>query len=85
MSAHSDRYGTMFPDLTRLERNKPLGSSAFSALVVSHGIGVLSRTLEVKPDGWDQCVACADYRTRYDLSLAKLLVNTVLVNGCYGA
>jgi hypothetical protein len=84
MSAHSDCYGTMFPDFTRLEKNKPLGSPAFSALVVSHGIGVQSRTLEVKPDGWDKCLACADYRTCYDLSLATLLMKTILANGWTG-
>jgi hypothetical protein len=75
----------MFPDFTRLEKNTPLGSPVFSALVVSHGIGVQSRTLEVKSDGWDRCVACADYRTCYDLSLARLLMSTLLTSGWYGA
>jgi hypothetical protein len=85
MSARSDCYGTMFPDFTQLENNKPLNSPAFSALVVSHGIGAQGRTLEVKPDGWDKCVACPDYRTCYDLSLSKLVMNTLLANGWYGA
>jgi hypothetical protein len=75
----------MFPDFTRLEKNKPLVSAAFSALVVSHGIGVQNRALEVKQDGWEKCTTCPDYRTCYDLSLAKLFMNTVLVNGWYGA
>jgi hypothetical protein len=85
MSARCDCYGTMFPDFTRLERNKPLSSSAFTALVEGHGMGVQGRKLEVKGEGWEKCVACADYRTCYDLSLAKLLMNTMLVNGWYGA
>jgi hypothetical protein len=85
MSARCDCYGTMFPDFTRLERNKPLSSPAFTALVEGHGIGVQGRKLEVKGEGWEKCVACADYRTCYDLSLAKLLMNTMLVNGWYGA
>lgn len=85
MSAHSDCYGKMFPDFTRLEKNKPLTSPAFIALVESHGIGVQRRSLEVKPDGWDKCVACDDYRTCYDLSLSKMLMNTILANGWYGA
>ncbi len=75
----------MFPDFTRLERNKPLSSPAFTALVEGYGIGVQRRKLEVKREGWEKCVGCADYRTCYDLSLAKLLMNTVLVNGWYGA
>jgi hypothetical protein len=85
MSAHCDCYGTMFPDFTRLEKNKPLNSPAFTALVQSHGIGVQGRMLEVKRDQWEKCVACPDYRTCYDLSLAKLFMNTVLANGWYGA
>jgi hypothetical protein len=53
--------------------------------VEGHGIAVQSRKLEVKGEGWEKCVACVDYRTCYDLSLAKLLMNTMLVNGWYGA
>jgi len=85
MNTHSDCYGTMFPDFTRLEANKPLASPAFTALVVSHGIGVQDRKLEVKGDGWENCVSCSDYRSCYDLSLAKLLMNTLLVNSWYGS
>ena len=85
MSAHSDCYSKMLPDFTRLEKNKPLISPAFSALVVSRGIGTQSRSLEVKPDGWDKCVACDDYRTCYDLSLSKTVMNTILANEWYGA
>lgn len=70
----------MFPDFARLKKNTPLESPAFSALIESHGIGVQGRTLRVKPDGWEQCVACADYRTCYDLSLAQLLMSSVLAN-----
>ena len=85
MSARRDCYGEMFPDFTRLEKNRPLSSAAFTALVESHGVGVQGRNLEVKLEGWEKCVACPDYRTCYDLSLAKLLMKTVLANGWYGA
>ena len=85
MSGHNDCYGTMFPNFTRLEKNKPPSSPAFSALVVSHGIGVQSRTLDIQPDGWEKCITCDDYRTCYDLSLSKLVMNTILANDWYGA
>ncbi len=85
MSARCDCYGAMFPDFTRLEKNKPLSSAAFTALVESLGIGDQGRKLEVKPEGWEKCVACPDYRTCYDLSQAKLLMKTLLANGWYGA
>ena len=85
MSAHCDCYGTIFTDFARLEKNKPLVSPASSALVVNHGIGVQSRKLEVKREGWDRCAGCSDYRTGYGLSLAELLMNTLQVNGWYGS
>ena len=85
MSARCDCYGMMFPDFTRLERNKALSSPAFTALVEGYGVGVQGRKLEVKAEGWEKCVACADYRTCYDLSLAKLAMNTLLANGWYGS
>jgi hypothetical protein len=85
MSAHGDCYGTMLPDFRRLEKHLALRSPAFTALVESQGIGMQRRKLEVDPGSWEKCVACADYRTCYDLSQAKLLMNAVLVNGWYGA
>jgi hypothetical protein len=85
MNTHPECYGAMLPDFTRLQKNKPLESHAFTALVVSHGIGVQDRKLEVKRDGWEKRVACADYRTCYDPIMTKLAMNTVLVNAWYGA
>jgi hypothetical protein len=80
MNNHPDCYGTMFPDFTRLKRKEKLHGQAFTALVVSSGTGAQGRNLEVKCEGWEKCVACPDYRTCYDLSLAKLEMNDVLVN-----
>ena len=80
MRAFPDCYGTMFPDFTRLKRHERLEGQAFTALVESSGTGAQGRTLEVKREGWEKCVACADYRTCYDLSLAKLEMNDVLMN-----
>ena len=79
MSARCDCYGTMFPDFTRLERNKPVSSPAFTAVITGTGTGPQGRKLEVKGEGWEKCAACADYRMCYDLSLAKLLMNEMLM------
>jgi hypothetical protein len=85
MNTHTNCYGSLFLDFTRLNHNQPMESRAFSALVVSHGIGVQSRKLEVKREGWKKCISCQDYRTCYDLSLAKLVMNAVMAGGWYGA
>ncbi len=80
MSAHLNCYGSMFPDLAGLERKKPVSSPAFTALIVGSGTGAQGRSLEVKGEAWEKCVACADHRPCYDLSLAKLLMNDTLRN-----
>jgi hypothetical protein len=80
MSAHCDCYGTMFPDFTRLKHKEKLEAQAFTALVVSSGTGAQGRNLEVKREAWAKCAECPDYRTCYDLSVARLLMNHVLMN-----
>jgi hypothetical protein len=67
-------YGSMFPDLSRLEYNKPIEGRVFSVLVKSVGIGVQSRAIRVKTDEWRKCVTCESYHDCYDLSMAKLLL-----------
>jgi glycyl-tRNA synthetase (class II) len=70
----------MFPDFTRLKLKEKLEGQALIAQVVSSGTGAQGRKLEVKQDAWEECVGCLDYRTCYDLSLAKLLMNDILMN-----
>ena len=73
-------YGRMFPDFTRLKRKERLEGQAFAAVVMSSGTGAQGRNLELKREAWENCVACPDYRTCYDLSLARLEMNDVLMN-----
>ena len=80
MKNHPDCYGTLFPDFTRLKYKQKLEGQAFTLLVVSSGTGAQGRSLEVKTEAWEKCVMCPDYRTCYDLSLAKLLMNNMLAN-----
>lgn len=80
MNTHPDCYGKMFPDFTQLKRAEKLEGQAFTARVTGVGTGAQGRSLEVTAEAWEKCVACPDYRTCYDLSLAKLLMNNVLMN-----
>ncbi len=73
-------YGSMFPDFQRLRRKERSEGQAFAALVVGSGTGPDGRNLDVKSEAWKKCVQCSDYRTCYDLSVAKLLMNHVLMN-----
>ncbi len=73
-------YGKMFPDFTRLKHNEALEGQAFTALVADSGAGPQGRSLRLKREAWEKCVACNDYRTCYELSVAQLLMNEVLMN-----
>ncbi|MFO7898674.1 MAG: hypothetical protein R6V58_06400 [Planctomycetota bacterium] len=68
----------MFPDLDRLQLNKPLAGHAFEVLVESRGIGASSRQVKTKPDGWDECTACESYRECHDLSMARPALGAAL-------
>ena len=78
MPERPECYGTMFPDLTRLEHNRPCKGKAFTALTTSQGIGVQSRSVTVDEDLWDACQQCSAYRPCYDLSLALLWLRSAL-------
>ena len=72
MTERKTCYGKMLPDFAQEHLNERNHGKAFSVLVESGGIGVQGRTLIAKPDEWEDCLQCPDYRTCYDLSMAKL-------------
>jgi hypothetical protein len=75
---HRECYGTLLPDFEHLNYNKPTEGKAFRVFVENIGAGRQRREQEVKLEGWDECGGCADYRTCYDLSMAKLALHRVL-------
>jgi hypothetical protein len=70
----------MFPDLDRLDYNRPIGGKAFTVQIQSKGIGVSGRSVGVDLQQWDKCTACNEYRNCYDLSMAKLLLTHALAS-----
>ncbi len=90
MNTHPNCYGSMLPDLSRLEYKKQLEAEAFSVLISSPGTGAAGHRVDFKPEAWEKCIACPDYRTCYDLSLARLIISnavkeTELANPWVGA
>jgi hypothetical protein len=71
-------YGAMFPDLASLEYNAPCRGKAFVAEMRSLGIGVQSTELKTDAAAWAQCVACPEYRTCYDLCMARLVLRQAM-------
>jgi hypothetical protein len=72
-------YGNLFPNLLALTTNRMEEGQAFSALVESFGIGVHDRKVAVNMGEWEKCAACPDYRTCYDLSLGKLILQQAVL------
>jgi hypothetical protein len=68
----------MFPDFTRLRPNQRLEAKAFAAVPV--GDGLEKPELEMNREECEKCGACSKYQVCYDFSLAKLLMNIVLMN-----
>ena len=65
-------YGQMMPDLSHEQLNQRNEGKAFGLLVQSSGVVVRSRAVTVKSDEWEDCLKCSDYRTCYDLCMARL-------------
>lgn len=77
----SECYGNMLPDFEHLNFNRPTDGNAFRVFVENIGVGRQRRELETKPDVWEECIVCPEYRTCYDLSMAKLALHGAL-EGC---
>lgn len=75
-----DCYGKLFPDFTRLKHGEQQDGQAFSAVIAGAGTGAQKRNLDVKTDAWLKCSSCPDYRSCYELSVAKMLMNQVLMS-----
>jgi len=75
MADRPDCCGALFPDLDRIEFNRPLKGKAFTVLVESAGVGVRARRVEVDRKA---CLRCPSYPACYDLCTARLLLGSAL-------
>jgi hypothetical protein len=73
-------YGRMFPDMLQLTANRRSAGKVFSAEVKSFGIGVQGRDVSVDWEQWAKCKACPEYRTCYDMSLGRFVLESNLVS-----
>lgn len=75
MSTKPGCYGTMFPNLSKIEFNTPHVGKAFTVLVESSGMGITDHHSSVNMREWDACTDCPAYARCYDLCTAKLLLH----------
>ncbi len=75
---HPDCFGTIFPDLSLREYNKPCKGKVFTVRVDQHGLSDARRYTEIDRKEWETCHECSSYISCYDLCMAKISLTHAL-------
>jgi sulfatase maturation enzyme AslB (radical SAM superfamily) len=67
-----DCYGTIYPDVSRLQLGSQLAGKVFRVRIDTLGGGQRDRHLEADLSQWQECQQCETFRSCYDFSTAKL-------------
>ncbi|HEY7912506.1 MAG TPA: hypothetical protein VIG62_11400 [Blastocatellia bacterium] len=71
-------FGKIYPDLSRVDYNRVLEGKVFKARINCTGQMAHSRQLECDLKEWEECQACEQYRSCYDLSNSRLMMQRVI-------
>ena len=69
----------LFPDLERLKTNKINRGRIASIYLQSFGIGLQKKELTVDEEAWSEYVKHPNFRSCYDLSMAKLALKKIVL------
>ncbi len=76
---HSECYGTLFPDILRLPENREASGKVFTVLLERAGGMIRSGcSVTTDMDQWDECQQCPDFGGCYELSMAKLALESAI-------
>ncbi len=76
---HKKCYGEMFPSILYRDAEKLMSGKAFVFELRRAGAMFVSdRTVTVKMEEWDDCLACPQFDDCYKLSLAKLTLEAAV-------
>lgn len=81
MANKPECFGTILPDLDRLEHNRPCQGKAFTVRIDCQGVGVQARQVLVDQAQWDACQECPVYASCRDQSLMRLALWRALREG----
>jgi hypothetical protein len=74
---HNDCYGKLFPSVNLPPTDRPIRAKAFAIeLKRAGGMMIATRQTSVDLDEWDKCTACHEFANCYKLSMAKLALET---------
>ena len=65
-------YGAMYPPVAVTEVNREVRGKVFGYHLVSRGLGIQNRTVDVDAAQWETCLACPEFDGCFALSLGKL-------------
>ena len=68
----SECFGTIYPDLTRVQYNRDIAGKVFTVRIESHGLVHQTPRLKADMEAWEDCQRCELYQSCYDFSNAKL-------------
>lgn len=80
MSLTPDCHGCLFPDVSKLEYNRPNQAKVATINIESHGIGIQKRGLAIDQQRWEECLQCGRFDDCYKLSIAKLMMQQTLAS-----
>lgn len=70
--------GDLFPDLLLLEKNVLNRGRVLGVYLAAIGLGVQERRVVEDPKAWKACIESPNFRSCYDLSVAKLHLQEAL-------
>lgn len=65
-------YGVLYPSVGVTEVNRKVRGKVFGYHLVSRGLGIQGRTVDVDTAQWETCLACPEFNGCFALSLGKL-------------
>ena len=65
-------YGVLYPSVGVTEVNRKVRGKVFGYHLVSRGLGIQGRTVDVDTAQWETCLACQEFNGCFALSLGKL-------------
>lgn len=73
-----DCFGTIYPDLEKLQFGATVEGKVFRIHVATLGPGHRDRNLEVDRSEWEECQHCEEFRNCFDFSTARLNIQQAL-------
>jgi radical SAM protein with 4Fe4S-binding SPASM domain len=72
-------FGTIYPDVSQVQFGKEMVGKVFRFKIDTVGPFQRDRKLETDTKAWEECQQCELYRSCYDFSTGKLLMQQFMI------